>query len=69
MVASGLADGIHRSTLTVGYLLHMLYSLLIYEQAHALLRLVGYDFLSREGLVAYRQFAHVYESATLLHEL
>ena len=37
MVAGGLTNGVHRSTLTVGNLLHMLYGTLINEQSHTLL--------------------------------
>ncbi len=69
MVAGRLAHGIHRSTLAVGNLLHVFDGTLVDEQAHALLRLVGYYLLSREGLVADRQLVHVDESAALLYQL
>ena len=44
-IAGGLADHIQRGTLTLGNLAHMLDMLFVNEQAHALLTLVGNDFL------------------------
>ena len=44
-ITSGLADNVHRSTLALGYLLHMLDMLLVNEQTHAFLTLVGYNLL------------------------
>ena len=69
MVARGLAHHVHRGAFALGNLLHMFDGLLFDEQAHALLTLVGDDLLSREGLVADRQLAHVNQSATLLYQL
>ena len=42
--------------------------LLIDEESHSLLALVGDDFLAGEGLVADGEFCHVDESATLFHK-
>ena len=44
-VARGLADDIQRGTLALGYAAHMVDVLLVDEQSHALLTLVGNDFL------------------------
>ena len=67
-IARGLADDIHRSALALGNLLHVLDMLLVNEQTHALLTLVGYNLLRRECLVADRQLGHVYLTATLLNK-
>ena len=68
-VSSGLADHIHRSTLALSNLTNMFDVFLVDKQAHALLTLVGNDFLARKGLVAYRQLGHINLTATLLNEL
>ena len=68
-VARRLADHIERSTLALGYLAHTVDVLLVDEQSHALLTLVGDDLLGREGLVADGQLRHVYLAATLLDKL
>ena len=68
-VAGGLAYHIHRGALALGYLLHVLYVLLVDEQPHALLALVGYDFLGRQRLVADGQLRHVYLAAAFFHQL
>ena len=44
-IAGGLTDHIQRGTLTLGNLAYMLDMLFVDEQAHALLTLVGNDFL------------------------
>ena len=68
-VARRLAYHIERSTLALGYLAHTVDVLLVDEQSHALLTLVGDDLLGREGLVADGQLRHVYLAATLLDKL
>ena len=68
-ITGGFTDYVHRSTLTLGNLLHMLDSLLTDEQAHTLLRLVGDDFLSREGRVTDGELVHVDKSTALLNQL
>ena len=68
-VAGGLADDIHRCALALGYLLHVLDVLLVDQQAHALLALVGDNLLRGERLVADGQLRHVYLAAALLDEL
>ena len=67
-VARGAAHHIQRGTLTLGDALHMVEMLLVNEQSHALLALVGDNFLGAQGLVADRQLGHVYLAATLLHQ-
>ena len=47
----------------------MLNVLLVDEESHALLALVGYDFLCRKSLVTHGQVLHVYLSATFLNKL
>ena len=68
-VASGLSHHIERRALALGYFAHTLHVLVLDEQAHALLALVGYDFLCRQRLVADRQLRHVYLAATVFHKL
>ena len=68
-IAGSLTHHIHRGTLTLGNLLHMLECLFADEESHALLRLVGNDFFGREGGVTDGQLVHLDESATLLHQL
>ena len=67
-VARGLADNIQRCTLALGDFLYALQMLLVDEQTHALLTLVGYYLLCRKGLVTNRQLRHVYLAAALLYE-
>ena len=69
MVASGLTYGVHRRAFALSNLAYMFDSLLVDEQSHALLALVGDDFLGRQSLVTNRQFIHVNQSATLLNQL
>ena len=68
-VAGGLADHIQRGTLALGNAAHMLDVLLVDEQSHALLALVGNDLLGAQRLVANGQLTHVNLTATLLHQL
>ena len=68
-IASCLADNIHRGTLTLCNLLHMLKVFLVNEKSHALLRLVGNNLLCAQGLVTDWQFRHVYRASTLLDQL
>ena len=68
-VARSLADHVHRGTLPLGNLTHVVYVFLVDEQSHAFLTLVGDNLFGAEGLVADRQFCHVYPSAALLDKL
>ncbi len=67
-VASGLANNIERCALALCNLADTLHMFILYEQAHALLTLVGYDFLSRQSLVANWQLCHVYLATTVFHK-
>ena len=51
-VAGGLAHHVHRGALALGNFAHVVEVFLLNEQAHALLTLVGNDFLGRERGVA-----------------
>ena len=53
-IACGLTDDVQRRTLAFRNFTDMLDVLLINEQAHTLLTLVGDDFLGTQGLVADR---------------
>ena len=44
-IAGGLTDNIHRGTLALSYLLYIFNMLLVDEQSHALLTLVGNNLL------------------------
>ena len=44
-IAGGLSDNIHRGTLALGNLLYVFDVFLVNQQTHALLALVGNDFL------------------------
>ena len=68
-VACGASHHIERCALACGDLLHLVELVVLDEQSHALLALVGNDFLGREGLVADGQLGHVDLAATLLNEL
>ena len=68
-VAGSLAYNIQRGTFTFGNLTYIVYMLLVDEQSHALLTLVGDNLLCRECLVADGQLGHIYLAATLLDEL
>ena len=67
-ITCGLTDHIQRGTLALGNLTYMFDMLLVDEQTHALLTLVGNDLLARQGLVADRQFGHVDLTTALLDE-
>ena len=60
---------IQRSTLALCNTAYVVDVLLVDEQAHTLLALVGDNLLSRESLVADRQFGHVNLATALLYEL
>ena len=68
-VACGVTDNIERCTLAGCNLLHAVEVLLVDEQAHALLALVGDNLLGREGLVADGQLGHVNLTAAVLDQL
>ncbi len=68
-IACRLAYYIQWGTLALGNLPNMFDMLLVDEESHALLTLVGNDFLCREGFVADRQLCHVYLAATLFYKL
>ena len=68
-VARCFAYYIQRSTLALCNTAYVVDVLLVDEQAHTLLALVGNNLLSRESLVADRQFGHVYLATALLYEL
>ena len=67
-VASGLADHVERSTLTLSNAAYVLNVLFVDEQSHALLTLVGNDFLGAERLVTDGQLRHVNLAAALLDQ-
>ena len=68
-ISCGFTHHIEWCTLTLCYLAHMIDMMFIDEQSHALLTLVGNDFLSRQSVVAYGELIHVDESSTVLHQL
>ena len=68
-VAGCLAYNVQRSTLALCDATYMVDVLLVDEQAHALLTLVGDDFLRRKCFVADRQLSHVDFAAALLNKL
>ena len=68
-IACSLTNHVHWSTLTVGNLLNLADILLVDEQAHALLALVGDDFLGAQSLVADRQLRHVDFATALFYQL
>ena len=68
-IASSLTNHVHWSTLTVGNLLNLADILLVDEQAHTLLTLVGDDFLGAQSLVADRQLRHVDFATALFYQL
>ena len=59
---------IHRCTFPRRYLLYMLQRLVLDEQAHAFLGLVGDYLFCREGVVTDWELVHVYETAAFLHQ-
>ena len=68
-VARSLTDDIQRGTLALSDLLHVLKVLLVDEQSHALLTLVGDDLFCRERLVADGQLGHVDLTAAVFNKL
>ena len=68
-IAGGLSHYVERGTLTLGNAVDVVDVMLVDEQTHALLALVGNDFLGRESVVAYGQLVHVDESSAVLHQL
>ena len=68
-VACGLADDVERCSLALGNLLNMVEVALVDEQPHALLALVGDDFLRGEGLVADGKLCHVNAASAILYQL
>ena len=68
-IAGGFTNYIQRSTLALGNLAHMVDVLLVDEKTHALLTLVGNDFLGRQCLVADRQLSHINLTTTFLNKL
>ena len=68
VVAGRFAHHIHRGAFALGNLVYVFDGFFLNQQSHALLALVGNDFLGREGFVAYGQLAHVDVSATFFHQ-
>ena len=68
-IAGGLTNYIERCAFALSYLPHMIDMLLIYQQPHALLTLIGDDFLRGERLVANGQLSHVNLATALLDKL
>ena len=68
-IACTLTYHIQWGAFTLSNLTHVLNVLLVDEKTHALLTLVGNDFLAREGLVANRQLGHIDETTTFFHQL
>ena len=69
VVACCLTNGVHGSALTLGNAAYVFDGLLVDEQTHALLTLVGNNLLSRESLVADGQLIHVDDATTLFNQL
>ena len=67
-VTGGLTHHIQRCALTLGDGLDVIQMPLVDEQSHALLALVGDDFLGTERLVTNRQLGHINLSAAVFHE-
>ena len=53
--------------LTLSYFAYMFNMLFVNEQTHALLTFIGDNFLTGESLISYREFCHIYLSATFLY--
>ena len=68
-IARSLTHHIKRSTFALGNLPHVVDVLLVDEQTHAFLTLVGNDFLGRKRLVADGQLSHFNLTAALLDQL
>ena len=67
-VAGGLTHHIQRCALTLGDGLDVIQMPLVDEQSHALLALVGNNFLGTERFVADGQLGHINLSAAVFHE-
>ncbi len=68
-IAGGLTNHIQRSTLAISNFSYVLNVLLIDEQPHTLLTLIGNDLLARKGLIANRQLGHINLATALFNEL
>ncbi len=68
-IARRLTNHIQRRTLTLGNLTDVLDMLLVDEQTHTFLTLVGDDLLARERLVADGQLGHIDLTTAFLNEL
>ena len=67
-VTGGIAHHVQGSALTLGNLPDMFDMLLIDEQTHTLLTLVGDNLFGRKGLVANGQLGHVDATAAVFHQ-
>ena len=68
-VAGRFAHHIHRGPFALRDAAYVVEVLLLDEEAHAFLALVGYDFFGREGGVAHGELAHVNQAAAFFHQL
>ena len=68
-ITGGLTDDIERCTLALGHLAHALHMLVLDEQSHAFLTLVGDNLFRRQRLVTDGQLGHIYLTAAVFHEL
>ena len=68
VVAGRLAHYVEGGALAVGYLTDAVNIFFVDDDTHALLTLVTYDFLGREGGVAHRELVHVDDTTRLLHK-
>ncbi len=68
VVAGALAHYIEGGALALCYLVNVVEVFLMSHKAHALLRLVAYDFFRREGGVAHGQLAHVDVAASVFYQ-
>ena len=68
-IASSLTNDIQWSTLALGNLTYMFNVLLVNQQAHTFLTLVGDNLLRAQSLVTDRQLSHINLTAALLNEL
>ena len=68
-IARGLTNHIQRCTLALCNLTNMFNVLLVDEQSHALLTLVGNNLLGTQRLIADRQLGHINLTTALFNEL
>ncbi len=68
-VARSLSHHVHRRALALSDAAHVVKMFFLYEQAHALLALVGYNLFCRKRAVANGQLVHMYQPAALFDEL